>query len=422
MTEDAFEVAAQVLAARAGHSNEPATRGRLRHAVIDEAARHGLDVDAYVATLRHDRRALQDLLNRVTVQETSFFRDPGQFAVLARHVLPRLAATGERVQIWSAGCANGQEAYSIAIALAESGIADWQVIATDISTDALRRARAGRYGAREITGLSDARRRRFLVAAPNQPGHWDVHPTLRDRVEVVRQNLSADPPPFPRGTCQVVFCRNVLIYFNRHDVLAVLAKISEWLPPDGDLFLGYSESLWQVTDLFELVRLDDSFVYRNTPAGSVPRPPASAPRRRPPRPAVTPPTPPGRPRVPPPAAPRSEPPGASGAPGASDASPEPAPAVASLLRDGEEALARGDHAAAIGAFRQATYVDHDHPVAYLDLGLALEAAGDPDNARRAYRAGRAALERCDTEAVEATLEGYRLEELTRLLDRKANPK
>ena len=404
MPEDAFELAAQVLAARAGHSNEPATRGRLRHAVIDEAARRGLDVDAYVATLRQDRTALQELLNRVTVQETSFFRDPGQFSVLARHVLPRLAATGERVQIWSAGCANGQEAYSIAIALAESGIADWQVIATDISTDALARARAGRYGTREITGLSDARRRRFLVAAPDDPGHWVIHPSLRERVDVVRQNLSSDPPPFPRGACQVVFCRNVLIYFNRHDVLTVLGRISEWLPPGGDLFLGYSESLWQVTDLFELVRLDDSFVYRNTRGGAPAAPPAPRPR--------------AAPTVPAPRAVRREQPVAP--------APRPTvpaiPAVAALLHDGEAALAKGDHAAAIGAFRQATYVDPDHPVAYLNLGLALEGSGDQDAARRAYRAGLAALDRCDAEVVEATLEGYRLEELTRLLDRKANPK
>ncbi|MEA3018642.1 MAG: hypothetical protein QOI47_166 [Actinomycetota bacterium] len=89
------------------------------------------------------------------------------------------------------------------------------------------------------------------------------------------------------------------------------------------------------------------------------------------------------------------------------------------MADGEVALDRGDHVAAIGAFRKAIFLDPDDPVAHLNLGLALEVAGDP-GARRAYAAARAALDRCDTAAVEMTLEGYHLDDLVRLLDGKVN--
>jgi Flp pilus assembly protein TadD len=89
-----------------------------------------------------------------------------------------------------------------------------------------------------------------------------------------------------------------------------------------------------------------------------------------------------------------------------------------LMAEGEAALERGDHVEAIAAFRKAAFVDPDHPVAHLNLGLALEVAGDAPAARRAYRAARAALERCDTAVVELTLEGYHLDDLVALLDRK----
>jgi len=95
--------------------------------------------------------------------------------------------------------------------------------------------------------------------------------------------------------------------------------------------------------------------------------------------------------------------------------------VAPEEQHGEEALGRGDHAAAITAFRRATFVDPDHPVAYLNLGLALEVSGDDVAARRAYAAARAALDRCDTAAIETTLEGYHLDELVRLLEQKQAP-
>ena len=402
MTERAVDDAGRLLSRRVGLRLDPAIRGRLERAVRDEAARVGDDAEVYVASLERDPERLQDLLNRVTVQETSFFRDPGQFAALASWVLPALRLSGERVQVWSAGCANGQEPYSLAMVLAESGIERWQVIATDISTAALARTRAARYAERELRGLSDERRHVHLE--PASDGTWAIRPELRDNVQVLRHNLASDPPPFMAGACQVVFCRNVLIYFGHDDVVAFLDRLAARLAPSGHLFLGYSESLWQVTERFRLVRLGDAFAYRpNT--GAAPSPEAAPPRRPRPTTTATPARPPRERRPRPDIAPVEEP--------RSD--------VSELLATGEAALDRGEHAEAITAFRKAAFMDPDHPLAHLSLGLALELNGDDIAARRAFAASRAALARCDTAAVEATLEGYRLDDLVALLDRKAGP-
>jgi len=405
MTEAAFDEAARVLARRVGLRLDPAVRGRLAGAVREEARRTGESVTRYVSQLERDPAALQHLLNRVTVQETSFFRDPGQFSAFAKVLLPALSAAGAPVRVWSAGCANGQEAYSLAMVLVESKLKDWQVIATDISTKALARTAAARYTERELAGLSPARRARHLVPVDGIPGTWEVAPALRKRVVGMRQNLSADPPPVPAGQCQVVFCRNVLIYFGHDEVVAFLNRLSAWLPAGGHLFLGYSESLWLVSDRFHLVRLGDAFVYRNGPAehsGAANRPIPEG--KSPPAPAVH-----------------------REAKLSLSASPSPqlrlspsAHAVSpGMLAVGEAAMGAHDYAGAVTAFRKAAFLNPDQPVAFLSLGLALEAMGDVAAAQRAYAAARASVERCDAAEIEATLEGYRLDEFTRLLDQKA---
>lgn len=401
MSEQAFDEAARILARDVGLRVDPTIRSRLTRAVRHEAENRGLDLTDYVVALDHDPDALQDLLNRVTVQETSFFRDPGQFEALAEHVLPSLRARGRPLLVWSAGCANGQEPYSLAMSLAESGCAEWTIVASDISTRALQRAREARYRPREMTGLSDERRRRFF--RPCGGDQLEVVPALRERVTIVRHNLAADPPPFEPQSCDVVFCRNVLIYFDHADVVAVIDRLARWLGDSAYLFLGYSESLWQVSDRFQLVRLGDAFVYRPAAAGRTtslaPRVPAARTTRPDTRRAPT-----------PPRSPRPVP------------TPTPTPAVApsavELFALGEAAFEAGDHQGAIAAFRKATYIDPDHPIAHLNLGLSFEAAGDVEAAKRAYAASRAALNRAESAVVEATLEGYHLSELHRLLDLK----
>ncbi|HVF73921.1 MAG TPA: protein-glutamate O-methyltransferase CheR [Acidimicrobiales bacterium] len=397
MSDRNLAAAAHILGRRVGLRLDSSTQSRLRRSVDDAAAARGQDVTEFVASLDRDPTALQDLLDRITVQETSFFRDPGQFEALATYVLPSLRGA---VTVWSAASANGQEAYSLAMVLAESALRDWRVIATDVSSRALERTRAARYRAKEMSGVSPDRRERYF---DRDGDGWRVKAALRDRVSVNRLNVVADPLPGGPQTCPVVFCRNMLIYLRPEDVVAYLERLARWMTPDGYLFLGYSESLWQVTDAFKLVRLGGSFAYRPGGAVAPSAPAAPAPKR-----AATPtpaPTPTPRPR--PPRAARPE--------------PTPLPDVVALLAEGEAASAAGDPEAAVVAFRKAAFLEPDSPVAHFHLAVALEEAGHAAAARRAYAATQAAIERADVAVVEAALEGYRLDELVTLLDDKLHP-
>jgi hypothetical protein len=192
-----------------------------------------------------------------------------------------------------------------------------------------------------------------------------------------------------------VLCRNVLIYFSHEEIVRFIDRLADWLAPGSWLFLGYSESLRQVSDRFELERVGDAFIYRLAAARSAERAVAPAPKPRAAKPRVVEPR---RPR--PPVA-------------------EVVPAdVAALPAIGAAAGQAGDHAAAVTAFRKHAYLNPSQPVAHLHLGLALEASGDPMAACRAYAAARTALDASEPGMVEATLEGFGVDELARLLDMK----
>src|SRR5437773_8184639 len=119
VVEAVVDRVAEMLGSQIGLRAEPTVRGRLRRCIRDEAADRGLDLESYLATLAAHGNAFQSLLNRVTVQETSFFRHPQHFEVLARDILPDLP---QPIRIWSAGCANGQEPYSLAMVLEARGL------------------------------------------------------------------------------------------------------------------------------------------------------------------------------------------------------------------------------------------------------------------------------------------------------------
>jgi len=398
--EPLLEAAASLLARKVGLRSDAAIRGRLAHSLVEEAAAGGLDLPAYLARLERQPTVLQGLLDRVTVQETSFFRDPGQFAALRETVLSGL---GPAVTVWSAGCSTGQEPYSLAMEVTDSAIPDWRIIATDISTLALERTRRARYADREMSGVSAAGRRRHFVAA-EAPTEWDVAAELRGRVEVVQHNLVASPPPFEPGECDVVFCRNVLIYLRQDDVQAFLTRLAQWLRPGAWLFVGSAETLWPIVGAFELVRVGGAFAYRRTALdrpGPVDRAELGA---APPAPPVT-----ADPWRPPPDPRRAQ------------VTAAPVSGLSHLLAEGESALRAGDHGTAVKAFRKCAYLDPDHLIARLHLGLALEAAGDDIAARGAFGAARTVLERSEPGTIEAALKGYQGADLMRLLDAKLKP-
>jgi chemotaxis protein methyltransferase CheR len=407
-SERALVQAAEILARAAGFKPDTSERGRLHRCIQQEAQRRGTSADAYVASLGADHARLQELIDRVTVQETAFFRDPTQFEALARHVLPSLPSGST---VWSAGCANGQEPYSLAILLEEAGDRETRVLATDISTAALERTRQARYTRNEVRGVTRERREQYFRFVDHR---YEVRSDLRARVDVAFHNLVTQPPPFARGTCPLILCRNVVIYFGRSELVALLGRFADWMAPGGWLFLGYSESLWHITERFRLVRLGDAFVYqrtgdreRETAARASVDGAASGTRAQPPSARKT-----AR------RAPRRDRREADRSEGSRAARPAPAVDGGELLARGEAAASAGDHAAAVHAFRKLAYLFPDQSIAHLRLALALENAGHHDAARRAYRAARGVLERADPAAVQSELEGYHADELARLLTTK----
>ncbi len=209
--------------------------------------------------------ALRDAcIDALTVGETRFFRGDRAFASLVAEVLPRLVASrsiARSLRIWSAACSSGQEAASIAMILAESplGLDRWdvQIVGTDVSRSALERARAGRYTTAEVArGLSPERLKRYFE--PDGPGVWKLSKAIAGRIDYRRQNL-LDPPPEPAGWFDLVFARNVLIYFGPESKREVLHKVRRVLADDGFLYLGESETVHGITEDFAVSASDRAY-------------------------------------------------------------------------------------------------------------------------------------------------------------------
>ena len=219
------------LAERIGLRVDGATRARLDRLVRDAARLSGCPEAHFGRVLAEDPVRAQELVDAVTVQESSFFRHPEQFEALAHYL--RDSAPGV---IWSAGCANGQEPWSLAMLLEEHGLPGWSVLGTDVSARALARARAGAYGERELRGLSAIRRLRFLSDGA-------VTGRLRDRVRFLHHNLATASPPSDVSDCPVVMCRNVLIYLHRPAIDGFLERLRRRMAPGALLILGTGEAL-----------------------------------------------------------------------------------------------------------------------------------------------------------------------------------
>jgi chemotaxis protein methyltransferase CheR len=228
------------------------------------------DVDAYVRWLRlHSRELdLEAVVEALTTNETSWFRDVTPFAALRDHVVPALRAergTLDRLRVWSAACSTGQEPYSIAITMAdvEDG-PELEIVATDLSAHVIEKAREASYTQLEVNrGLPVSLLIRHFEKTG---GHWRVQEQVRRRVQFHRHNLLDAPPA--GGPFDVVFLRNVLIYFDLATKRAVLARIRRVLRPGGFLVLGAAETT---------VGLDDTWVREPVTGGAVYRPLPAAP-------------------------------------------------------------------------------------------------------------------------------------------------
>ncbi|WP_322820922.1 CheR family methyltransferase [Chloroflexus sp.] len=242
----------------------------LRSAVERRAAAAARTPARYLAdlVLDADPTELQQLAELLLNHETVFFRNRPHMDALRKTLLPSLHATlppGMPIKIWSAGCATGEEPYSIAItaleALGDPLPRPVSILATDLSASALAKARQGVYRGRTIANLTPAQRTRFFTTTD---AGLSIHERVRQLVTFVQHNLLEPFPAAAYGT-HILFCQNVTIYFSLDTCRSLMARFYDALTDGGILCLGFSETLWNIFDRLTPVAVDGAFLYRKNP-------------------------------------------------------------------------------------------------------------------------------------------------------------
>ncbi len=222
----------------------------------------------YYHFLRYDPagpRELEDMVERITTHETYFFREQYQLDAFRDEILPdlrRRLASKRRLSIWSAGCSTGEEVYTIAILLLEDGhFRDWavRVVGSDVSRKVVAHARTALYGASSFRQTDAHYQRRYFQ---EHEGKLRVRDEVRALCSFGQLNLLTTDRYQVLGTCDLIFCRNVLMYFSEPARHRVVDGFYDNLSPGGYLLLGHSESLLNVTTRFDLVHLSKDLVYR----------------------------------------------------------------------------------------------------------------------------------------------------------------
>jgi|TARA_Y100001970_G_scaffold130797_1_gene161302 chemotaxis protein methyltransferase CheR len=214
----------------------------------------------------YDRTLLQSVIDAMTTNETLWFRDSYPFDLLIKDLLPKLAEKSQRIRIWSAACSSGQEPYSIAMSILEyqkqrpgalrGGV---EIIATDLSSEMLEKSEQGIYDELSLArGLSPQRRQAFFQT--HASGQMQLRPEVRRMVSFKSLNLLSSYASL--GRFDVVFCRNVLIYFSAEVKQKILQQIAAQLQPSGVLFLGASESISAASDFYAMVKCHPGLYYQ----------------------------------------------------------------------------------------------------------------------------------------------------------------
>jgi len=221
----------------------------------------------YFTRLRNRPEELQAVINAFAVNETYFYREAHQFDALSTTLLPEIAATrapGERIRLWSLPCSTGEEPYSIAMWLLEHwpmvDAYNIEIVGSDIDTGVLQAAKAGLYGERALARLPAEMVERYFEALPD--GRWRIIPDLVESVAFSPANLVDASSLQAQGEFDVIFCRNVLIYFDDAARRTAAENLFARLKPGGFLCLGHSESMARIDDRFEVRRLETAITYR----------------------------------------------------------------------------------------------------------------------------------------------------------------
>jgi chemotaxis protein methyltransferase CheR len=226
-----------------------------------------LSAERYLSHLTEERNEFAELIDLLTINETYFYREPIHFSLLGGRIVPELLVRGPapgRITLLSAGCSTGEEAYSILISLAErygrEGTRDLTVIGVDIDTSAISRARAGVFGRRSFRDFPEKLLQKYFEET--SPGSWRVRDWLREQVRFLPLNLLGGEYPPELRSVDVIFYRNVSIYFSQEVRNLIFSRLTGILTDGGYLFVSPSETFFYNKGILSLVPLDGAFLFR----------------------------------------------------------------------------------------------------------------------------------------------------------------
>lgn len=271
MTDGEFRLFAAFVREHCGLHFGPETRFLLEKRIVRRMRELTItSFSAYHYELRSDSHRdgeLARLVDDLTTNETYFFRERNQLRALIGEILPevqfqRRERGGGPISVWSAGCASGEEPYSIVVLAKEAGFDpqnELRVYASDISRKMLRRARQGRYRENSFRETEASLRDRYFE---EKDGLWTIHDGIKKCVDFIHLNLMDRSRIALLGAMDVILCRNVIIYFDADGKREVIGTFEDKLRPGGHLLLGHSESLINLSTSLELRHLKNDLVYR----------------------------------------------------------------------------------------------------------------------------------------------------------------
>ncbi len=208
--------------------------------------KHGIQgYDKYVQALRDDKKLFEEFVNYITINVSEFYRNTDQWEVLDKQIIPELISKfGKNLKIWSAACSTGDEPYSLVMALSKHiPLNQIKIIATDLDKQVIAKAKVGLYNEKSIAGVpADLKKKYFTQVGPS----YKISDEIKARVEFKEHNLLKDTYP---SDCNMIVCRNVLIYFTEEAKDEVFVKFQKNLKPGGILFIGSTEQIINYRDI-----------------------------------------------------------------------------------------------------------------------------------------------------------------------------
>jgi chemotaxis protein methyltransferase CheR len=271
MSEDEFRLIRDLIYCHCGLYFENDSKYLLEKRLGRRLAHHHLkEFRDYYNFLKYDRnreQELSDIMDVLTTNETYFFREAFQLKAFTEEIIPELMGAKEKrgdktLRIWSAGCSTGEEPYTIAMLLLEMGrLKGWhvEIIGTDISQRVLQQARKATYGKSSFRSTEEVYIKRYFQ---EQEGTFKINDEVRDLVTISHLNLFEQNRLALLGKMDVIFCRNVIIYFDQLAKKRIIESFYKSLHEGGYLLLGHSESLMNITTAFALKHLKNDMVYR----------------------------------------------------------------------------------------------------------------------------------------------------------------